>query len=310
MNKFEFLLVFDVQDGNPNGDPAADNQPRVDYETGQGLVSDVCLKRKVRNFIQVVKGGGDGIVPEEGYDIWVKQGAPLNDAIDSAVEKALAECKKDLPLKTFQSPKKDEEKKKVIEKRREVQRILCDRFVDIRCFGGVLSTGKNNIPVVTGPFQFTFARSVDPITTTDVTVTRCVATTREEDENNEDGKKDKERTMGSKVNVNYGLYVMKGYFNPFWAKKTGVTEADKELILQALSGGMFEFDRSSGRGTMATRKLIVFEHSSEYGSAPSDKLFDLVHIRRKEGVSCPRSFDDYEITIDEGPAGVKIDTRV
>lgn len=331
MKKFEFMLIYDVQDGNPNGDPAEDNHPRLDSETGQGLVSDVCLKRKVRDFIQMVKGGASGVEPEEGYDIWVKQGEPLNTAIGEAAEKALDKANEGVPdkqkltmekatlgkVKTGEKTKGGKDKRVSVSKeewqriyyfRQLAHKFLCEKFADIRMFGGVVSTGGYNLPVLKGAFQFGLSRSIDPVTITELQMTRCVATDDNKDDASSDDSKVKERTFGNKSFIPYGLYVMKGYFNPNLAEKMGVTEADRKLMLDALSGGMFEFDRSSGRGMMATRKLIVFEHDSPYGSASTSSLFDLVSIKRKDGVEFPRSYTDYEVTIDRDsvPNGVEV----
>ena len=277
-NRYDFMLVFDVKDGNPNGDPDAGNLPRVDSETGEGLVTDVCLKRKVRNYVQLTKGA------EAGYDIFVKEKAVLNNLVDEAY----AELGIDASAK---KPAKGE----AIDKGRA---LLCKKFFDIRTFGAVLSAGAN-AGQVRGPVQMTFARSVDPIVTLEHSITR-MAVTKVEDV-------DKDRTMGRKNTVPYGLYVSYGFISPALAAQTGFSEEDLEILWSALVN-MFDQDHSAARGMMATQKLIVFKHNSALGNAPSHKLFDLVKIAKKNGVTVPRKFADYEVTIDRSliPSGIEI----
>ena len=265
-NRYDFMLVFDVKDGNPNGDPDAGNLPRVDSETGEGLVTDVCLKRKVRNYVQLTKG------TEAGYDIFVKEKAVLN----SLVEDAYAELGIDANVK---KPAKGEE----IDKGRA---LMCKKFYDIRTFGAVMSTGAN-AGQVRGPVQLTFARSIDPIVTLEHSITRMAVTKVEDIE--------KERTMGRKNTVPYGLYVACGFVSPALAAQTGFSEEDLEILWTALVN-MFDQDHSAARGMMATQKLIIFKHDSALGNAPSHKLFDLVKIAKKEDVVVPRKFADYEVT--------------
>ena len=265
-NRYDFMLVFDVKDGNPNGDPDAGNLPRVDSETGEGLVTDVCLKRKVRNYVQLTKG------TEAGYDIFVKEKAVLN----SLVEDAYAELGIDANVK---KPAKGEE----IDKGRA---LMCKKFYDIRTFGAVMSTGAN-AGQVRGPVQLTFGRSIDPIVTLEHSITR-MAVTKVEDI-------DKERTMGRKNTVPYGLYVAYGFVSPALAAQTGFSAEDLETLWTALVN-MFDQDHSAARGMMATQKLIIFKHDSALGNAPSHKLFDLVKIVKKEDVVVPRKFTDYEVT--------------
>ena len=265
-NRYDFMLVFDVKDGNPNGDPDAGNLPRVDSETGEGLVTDVCLKRKVRNYVQLTKG------TEAGYDIFVKEKAVLN----SLVEDAYAELGIDANVK---KPAKGEE----IDKGRA---LMCKKFYDIRTFGAVMSTGAN-AGQVRGPVQLTFARSIDPIVTLEHSITR-MAVTKVEDI-------DKERTMGRKNTVPYGLYVAYGFVSPALAAQTGFSEEDLETLWTALVN-MFDQDHSAARGMMATQKLIIFKHDSALGNAPSHKLFDLIKIVKKKDVVVPRKFTDYEVT--------------
>ena len=265
-NRYDFMLVFDVKDGNPNGDPDAGNLPRVDSETGEGLVTDVCLKRKVRNYVQLTKG------TEAGYDIFIKEKAVLN----SLVEDAYAELGINANVK---KPAKGEE----IDKGRA---LMCKKFYDIRTFGAVMSTGAN-AGQVRGPVQLTFGRSIDPIVTLEHSITR-MAVTKVEDI-------DKERTMGRKNTVPYGLYVAYGFVSPALAAQTGFSAEDLETLWTALVN-MFDQDHSAARGMMATQKLIIFKHDSALGNAPSHKLFDLVTIAKKEDVVVPRKFADYEVT--------------
>ena len=278
-NRYDFMLVFDVKDGNPNGDPDAGNLPRVDSETGEGLVTDVCLKRKVRNYVQLTKG------TEAGYDIFVKEKAVLN----SLVEDAYAELGINANVK---KPAKGEE----IDKGRA---LMCKKFYDIRTFGAVMSTGAN-AGQVRGPVQLTFGRSIDPIVTLEHSITR-MAVTKVEDI-------DKERTMGRKNTVPYGLYVAYGFVSPALAAQTGFSEEDLETLWTALVN-MFDQDHSAARGMMATQKLIIFKHDSALGNAPSHKLFDLVKIAKKDGVAIPRKFADYEVNVpkkEDIPSGVEI----
>ena len=278
-NRYDFMLVFDVKDGNPNGDPDAGNLPRVDSETGEGLVTDVCLKRKVRNYVQLTKGA------EAGYDIFVKEKAVLN----SLVEDAYAELGIDAHVK---KPAKGEE----IDKGRA---LMCKKFYDIRTFGAVMSTGAN-AGQVRGPVQLTFARSVDPIVTLEHSITR-MAVTKVEDI-------DKERTMGRKNTVPYGLYVAYGFVSPALAAQTGFSEEDLETLWTALVN-MFDQDHSAARGMMATQKLIIFKHDSALGNAPSHRLFDLVKIVKKEDVVVPRKFADYEVVVpkkEDIPSGIEV----
>ena len=293
-NRYDFLLVFDVQDGNPNGDPDAGNLPRVDAETGEGLVTDVCLKRKVRNYVQLTRGD------EPGYDIFVKEKGILN----ARIEKAYA----DLGIDLTQAPHDPADGKKRNKEGQgqggEVQKArskMCNDYFDIRTFGAVMSTGAN-AGQVRGPVQLTFARSVDPIVTLEHSITRmAVATEAEAEKQGGDN-----RTMGRKNTVPYGLYVARGFISPALARQTGFDEGDLELLWQALTD-MFEHDRSAARGMMATQKLIVFKHASALGNIHAHKLFARVKIGKKADVAVPRSFADYEVDIDRaGLDGVEI----
>ena len=278
-NRIDFVYIFDVQDGNPNGDPDAGNLPRVDAETGMGLVTDVCLKRKVRNYVQVAKGCA------EGYDIFIKEKAILNKSIDAAHE--------------------EDSVKKATDKTSAARDIMCKKYFDIRTFGAVMSTGKN-AGQVRGPIQFTFARSIDSIAATEHSITRmAVATEKEADKQSGDN-----RTMGRKATVPYGLYVCHGFISANLAQQTGFTEEDLALFWEALKN-MFDVDRSAARGLMSAQKLIVFKHDSMLGNAPANKLFDLVKVQKKcDGA--PRKFADYEVTIDRDnlPAGVTIEDMI
>ena len=280
-NRIDFIYIFDVQDGNPNGDPDAGNLPRVDAETGMGLVTDVCLKRKVRNYVQVAKGCADG------YDIFIKEKAVLNTLIDAAHEE--------------ENVKNAAEKDKTAEART----VMCRRFFDIRTFGAVMSTGKN-AGQVRGPIQFTFARSVDPVAAMEHSITRmAVATEKEAEKQGGDN-----RTMGRKATIPYGLYVCHGFISANLAQQTGFSEEDLALFWDSLKN-MFDVDRSAARGLMSAQKLIVFKHDSVLGNAPANKLFDLVKVEKKcDGA--PRQFSDYEVTIDRAnlPNGVTIEEMI
>lgn len=280
-NKIDFVYLFDVVDGNPNGDPDAGNLPRVDAETGMGLVTDVCLKRKVRNYVQVAKGLANG------YDIFVREKAVLNNEIDKAHD----------------DPEVKNAKEK--DKTAAARRYMCRNYYDVRTFGAVMSTGKN-AGQVRGPIQLTFARSVDPIATAEHTITRVAVATDAEAEK----QKGDNHTMGRKATIPYGLYVCHGFVSANLARQTGFTEEDLQLFFEALKN-MFDIDRSAARGLMSAQKLIVFRHDSELGNAPANKLFDLVKIEKSTG-AVPRSFDDYRVTVDEAslPQGVTVEELI
>lgn len=272
-NRIDFVYIFDVQDGNPNGDPDAGNLPRVDAETGMGLVTDVCLKRKVRNYVQTAKGLSDG------YDIFIKEKAVLNTLIDKAHD--------------------DSEVKAAKDKTEAARMYMCKNYYDIRTFGAVMSTGKN-AGQVRGAIQLTFARSVDTIATAEHSITRmAVATEREAEKQGGDN-----RTMGRKATIPYGLYVCYGFISANLAKQTGFSEEDLELFWDALKN-MFDVDRSAARGLMSAQKLIVFKHESALGNAPANKLFDLVKVE-KVCDGAPRSFSDYTVTIDKAGLPAKV----
>jgi CRISPR-associated protein Csd2 len=280
-NRYDFVYLFDVKDGNPNGDPDAGNLPRLDPETGNGLVTDVCLKRKVRNFVTLVKQ------MQPPYDIYVREKAVLNDQHDRA----------------YKALEKDPKKAKQ-EDREATKNWMCQNFYDIRTFGAVMST-EVNCGQVRGPVQMAFARSLDPIVSSEHAVTRC-AVTNVKDAEKQDGDN---RTMGRKFTVPYALYRGHGFINPFLAAQTGFGEDDLELFWTAMEQ-MFELDRSAARGLMSARRLIVFRHDSQLGNAPAHKLFDAVTIERKAGVEVPRDFADYTVTIGGLPKGVTVLDRI
>ncbi len=284
-NRYEFVFFFDVENGNPNGDPDAGNMPRIDPETGYGLVTDVCLKRKIRNYVETVKDG------EPGYRIYVKDNVPLNRSDAEACAYVGVE-----PSKLKEAKKKDADLDV------KIRDFMCLNFFDIRTFGAVMTTfvkGALNCGQVRGPVQLGFARSVDPILPQEVTITRVAITTEADAEK-------KGTEMGRKYIVPYGLYRAEGYISANLAKKTtGFSETDLQLLWQAILN-MFELDHSAARGKMSLRELIVFRHDSELGNAPAYKLFDLVKAERNPGVVAPRAFSDYQISVDEEklPTGV------
>ena len=281
MHRYDFVYIFDVKDANPNGDPDAGNLPRLDPETGHGLVTDVCIKRKIRNYVSLTREN------KTGHRIYFAEKAVLNrlhqEAYDAIGEKPQS---KKLP--------------KDVEKARALTGFMCHNFWDIRTFGAVMTT-EVNCGQVRGPVQISFARSVEPIVTLEHAITRSSVTNERDLE--------KERTMGRKFTVPYAVYVAHGFVNPFLASKTGFSEEDLDLLWEALLNA-FQFDQSAARpaGSMAARRLIVFEHESPLGSAPSHQLFEAVQIRRREGVEVPRSFADYEVAVERAaiPAGVRV----
>lgn len=301
-NRYDFVLLFDVKDGNPNGDPDAGNLPRLDAETGHGLMTDVALKRKVRNFVNLVKQ------EQPRYNIFVKERSVLNQQIEQAYEKSEAVQKALEAWKAWQKDKKKNQKP--VRHYEDIARDwMCDNFFDVRTFGAVMSTGdedsesklRKTAGQVRGPVQLTFARSVDPIIALEHSITR-MAVTNEKD-------LEKERTMGRKHTVPYGLYVAHGFVSSFLAKQTGFGEDDLELLWQSLEH-MFEHDRSAARGEMSTRGLYVFRHDSELGNAHAHKLFERIKIKKTADV--PRSFSDYGVEVDESgmPAGVTLLRKV
>jgi CRISPR-associated protein Csd2 len=283
-NRYEFVLLYDVENGNPNGDPDAGNMPRIDPETGYGIVTDVCLKRKIRNYVEIKKGDS------AGYRIYIKEGIPLNQNHQEAY---LA-----VDLKPGEKEKAD--------KVNEARQWMCANFFDVRTFGAVMMTG-DNCGQVRGPVQINFSRSIDPIVQQEVTITRQTVTRIEDAE--------KERTMGRKHIVPYGLYRVEGYVSAKLAndakKGTGFSEEDLELLWEALVN-MFEHDHSAAHGKMATRKLFIFKHESELGNAPAHQLFETITVEKEKNISPTRSFSDYAVKIDTArlPAGVTVIERI
>ncbi len=278
-NRIDFVYLFDVQDGNPNGDPDAGNLPRVDAETGMGLVTDVCIKRKVRNYVQVCKECAPG------FDIFIKEKSVLNNSIDKSYEEESVKNAKDDG-----------------DKRNAAREIMCHRYFDVRTFGAVMTTGKN-AGQVRGPIQLTFARSVEPIMSSEHSITRVAVTTEKESKNQSTDN----HTTGRTSNVPYGLYLCHGFISANLAKQTGFSDDDLSIFWDALKN-MFDVDRSASRGLMSARKLIVFKHASELGNAPANKLFDLVKVE-KIGDLVARSFNDYTVTVnrEQLPENVNIE---
>ena len=286
-NRYEFVILFDVENGNPNGDPDAGNMPRVDPETGLGLVTDVCLKRKIRNYVETVKEDA------QGFRIYVKDGIPLNRS-DLESFTALGVTEKNVKEKKKSDPEID----------KKLRDWMCANFYDIRTFGAVMTTfTKNalNCGQVRGPVQFSFAHSVEPVVPQEVTITRVAITTEADAER-------KGTEMGRKYIIPYGLYRCEGFVSANLARKTtGFSDSDLELLWEAIIN-MFEHDHSAARGKMAVRELIVFKHNSELGCAPAWKLFESVQVKRKDtdDPAPARSYQDYTVTIDETslPAGI------
>ena len=283
-NRYDFLFIFDCQDANPNGDPDAGNLPRIDVETGQGLVTDVCLKRKVRNFVALTANGATG------KRIYFTDGSVLND-LQQEAQNAVG-----IPASDSKTPKNG--------KKDQATAWMCENYYDVRTFGAVMST-EINCGQVRGPVQISFARSIDPIVASEHAITRSSVTNKKDVE--------KERTMGRKFTIPYGLYKAQGFVNPFLAGQTGFNDDDLELLFQSLENA-FQFDQSAARpaGSMNPRALIVFKHDTALGVAPSHKLFDLVTINKKAGVEAPRSFADYDLNINEAalPSGVSLIRRI
>lgn len=290
-HRYDFVYLFDVQDGNPNGDPDAGNLPRVDAETGHGLVTDVCLKRKIRNYVALTKG------QEKGFDIYVKERAVLIEAH----ERAYKEIGREGALKA------DDKKRKGsgddVEKARQ---WMCGNFYDIRAFGAVMSLGVN-CGQVRGPVQLTFARSVAPVVSAEHSITRMAVATKEEAEKQQGDN----RTMGRKFTVPYGVYRGHGFVSASLAGQTGFSEEDLTLLWGALKE-MFEHDRSAARGLMSARGLYVFEHERALGNAPAHRLFERITIAQKDTGRPARSFSDFEVTVDGNslPPGVKLHSMV
>jgi CRISPR-associated protein Csd2 len=299
-HRYDFVYFFDVKDGNPNGDPDAGNLPRLDPETGQGLVTDVCLKRKIRNYVGLVKG------EQPPYEIYVREKAVLNQQHARAYESLKLDAKK-----------REAKGKDKAEEDRQLTAWMCKNFFDIRAFGAVMTT-EVNCGQVRGPIQFGFARSVESIVSLEHAVTRCAVTN--------DKDLEKERTIGRKFSVPYGLYRVHGYINPHLAVQTGFNANDEDLdLFWTALAQMFETDRSASRGEMAPQKLIVFEHESSLGNAPANKLFERVKVERSTNGSATsaaasatgdappaRSFADYAVTVDKNdlPNGIKVHDKI
>lgn len=313
-NRYDFVFLFDVKDGNPNGDPDFDNMPRTDEETNQGLVTDVCIKRKIRNYVQLLKESKK--LDTSRYDIFIREGNVLNPLINE---------------KRNEADKEEEDEKKAVAIGRKK---MCEQYFDIRTFGAVMSTGDEKedsnlneevnadggkekkskkkdskkkikgLGVVRGPVQLTFARSIDPVDAKTHSVTRCCITKESDAEN-------KNNTFGNKNTVSYGLYRMHGFISATDAAKTGFSEEDKELLFEAIINA-FENDHAAARGEMNPRALIVFKHESPLGNARAGQLFDLVKVEKKDGVEYPRSFGDYAVTIDKAglPANVTVEELI
>lgn len=282
-NRYEFIVLFDVENGNPNGDPDAGNAPRTDAETGLGIVTDVCLKRKIRNYVEIVKEG------EPGYNILIKTDKSLNDKFAEAHEKNGIDAKK-----------------KKADGIAVARKYMCSNYYDVRAFGAVMSTGDNPCGIVRGPVQLNFARSIDPVFPQEMTITRQAITDAKKFSENLE-KSGTSTEMGKKNIVPYALYRAEGYVSAMLAQKdTGFSEDDLELLWEAIVN-MFEHDHSAARGKVCVRKLIVFRHDSPLGKAPSVVLFDKVKIAKKSGVEYPRNYEDYTVEIDKDmPAGVEL----
>jgi CRISPR-associated protein Csd2 len=282
-NRYEFVLLYDVKNGNPNGDPDAGNLPRIDPETGYGIVTDVCLKRKVRNYVELIKNG------EKFFNIYVQEKAILTERRAPAYE-AIAD---------------EKDKAAKISKARQ---WMCRNFFDVRTFGAVMSAKENNCGQVRGPVQFAFSQSIDPVVSLEASITRMAVETKKES----DSQGGDNRTMGRKTYVPYGLYRVHGFISAPLAKQTGFSEEDLTLFWNSLQN-MFDHDRSAARGEMAAQKLIVFKHDSELGNAPAHKLFDLVKVNRGDNDSKPaRAFSDYQVTIDRSnlPDAVTLEEKI
>lgn len=278
-NRYDFLFLFDAQDANPNGDPDAGNLPRLDVETGQGLVTDVCLKRKIRNFVALTQKDSKGKL------IYFTEGSVHNQQHEEAYKESDLKKSKKMEL--------------------SARNWMCQNYYDVRSFGAVMTTGDHNCGQVRGPVQISFARSIDPIISSEHAITRSSVTNVKDIE--------KERTMGRKFTVPYGLYKAQGFVNPFLAEQTGFTDDDLELLFQSLENA-FQFDQSAARpaGSMSPRGLIIFKHDSQLGNAHSHKLFDAVTVKKKDEVEVPRAFSDYEVTIDHSaiPEGIEVIERI
>jgi CRISPR-associated protein Csd2 len=296
--RYDFVLLFDVIDGNPNGDPDAGNLPRVDAESGNGLVTDVCIKRKVRNYVQIKS---EDKAPNL---IFVKEKSILNDTIDKAYEYLKIDLNKE-PVNPSDGKKRNKTGSGQGSEIDQARKFLCQNYFDIRTFGAVLSTGAN-AGQVRGAVQFTFGRSVDPVVAFEHSITRMAVTTAADAEKQSGDN----RTMGRKFTIPYGLYRSHGFISASLAAQTGFSEEDLNLLWEALTS-MFEHDRSAARGMMATRGLYIFEHDSKMGNAPAHELFDRITVKRKDTSKSARSFADYDVSINEDSlSGVKLIRKV
>lgn len=297
-HRYDFVLLFDITDGNPNGDPDAGNLPRMDPETGLGIVTDVCLKRKIRNYVTLTRDQSEltAQLDSNRYEIYVKEKGILNQQHERAY----------VGIGAADVLKGDDKKRKGGDKVEEARKWMCKNFYDVRTFGAVMSTGIN-AGQVRGPVQLTFARSVDPIFAAEHSITRMAVAT----ENEAKAQDGDNRTMGRKYTVPYGLYVAHGFVSAHLAAQTGFGKDDLALLWEALQN-MFEHDRSAARGQMATRGLYVFEHATPLGNAHAHKLFERVQVQRKASVEVPRKFADYEVRVDQAslPTGVTLHSYV
>lgn len=290
-NRYEFVLLYDVENGNPNGDPDAGNMPRIDPETGHGIVTDVCLKRKIRNYVELVKSDAPG------FKIYIKENIPLNAQHETAYVGT------GIPLPTNDAAKKAFRQE--AEKINQLRHFMCQNFFDIRTFGAVMTTDIN-CGQVRGPVQINFSRSIDPIVQQEVTITRVTVTQKDAEKVSE---------MGRKQIVPYALYRVEGYISAKLAndpnKGTGFSEEDLDLFWDALVN-MFEHDHSAARGKMVARKLFIFKHESDLGNAPSHKLFELVKVERVKESIPPRSFSDYTVYLEQKalPGGVSLIEKI
>ena len=275
-NRYEFVLLFDVKNGNPNGDPDGGNLPRIDPETGHGITTDVCIKRKIRNYVELVKED------QAPFNIYVKEKAILTERRAPAYETVADEKDKSAKIS-------------------KARTWMCKNFFDVRTFGAVMSTKENNCGQVRGPVQFAFSQSIDPVVPLEATITRMAVETRKE----ADAQDGDNRTMGRKTYIPYGLYRLHGFISAPLAKQTGFSEDDLELFWDTLIN-MFDHDHSAARGEMASQQLIIFKHGSALGNAPARKLFDLVTVEKKDSDLPARSFKDYKVTVGAAPAGVEI----
>lgn len=275
-NRYEFILLFDVKNGNPNGDPDGGNLPRIDPETGHGITTDVCLKRKIRNYVEIVKED------KSPFNIYVKEKGILTERRQPAYEAVVDE-------------------KVASNKISKARAWMCKNFFDVRTFGAVMSTKENNCGQVRGPVQFSFSQSIDPVVPLEASITRMAVETRKE----ADAQSGDNRTMGRKTYIPYGLYRLHGFISAPLAQQTGFSEDDLQLLWDALIN-MFDHDRSASRGEMATRKLIVFKHDSKLGNAPASNLFDLVEVVKNCGDAPARAFTDYRVSVGNTPSGVAL----